>query len=441
MIPTRPRRHRTLGLALVLALALCAATQAQIATYTVPRASAAPKLDGRLGDACWETACVVDSFNLLGGQAAGKEAQVKTVAYLTHDADALYVAYRCTEPLADKLIITTQEHDGPTWKDDGVELFFNPSGDRKRYCQIAINAAGVIMDNYGELPARTLDKSYETGAPAKTHVGKGEWTLEVRIPFSGLPIEDLDCPWTFHLARHRAVGNELITSLRSPVTGFHEIDRFDVLRGISLRHRRVAVQAMSIGDLLAGTNVARCTLKNVSAAPASVRVAAGVVGATEPHYVQRDVALAPGAEAPVEVRWGLHEELSGRDAVLAVVLAGQTLRRVSKRIESVPPIFAALPLRAHYCDPNESVRLELPIQLAEGSRGECRLTWAASDAPGETVGHGLTVVRGSSAVVRLYWPRWRPGWYTLSLALLRDGKAIATSTEQIRLLPSPWSGF
>ncbi len=437
----RPRPPHCSHVFAGLVLLACAAAQAQIATYTVPRTNQPPKLDGRLDDACWKKACVVDSFGLLGGQAAKKRPTAKTVAYLTYDSDALYVAYRCEEPLADKLIITTKEHDGPTWKDDGVELFFNPSGDRKRYCQIAINAAGVIMDNYGALPARTLDKSYETGATANARIGKGEWTLEVRIPFAGLPIEDLDSPWTFHLARHRAAGNELITSLRSPVTGFHELDSFDVLKGISLKHRRVAVKSIDVGELLAGTNIARCTLKNVSSKPAKVTVAAGVAGANAPHRAQKTLSLAPGAVADAEVRWVLNDGLAGKEAFLAVRLDGQVLRRVAKRIESVPPIFGELSLRAHYCDPNEPVRLELPIQLAEGSRGECRLAWTASDASGATVGHGLTVVRGSSAVLRLYWLRWRPGWYTLSLDLTRRGQAIASRTEQIRLVPSPWAGF
>ena len=185
--------------AVALAVALfCGATaRADINTYEVAKTDAPPVLDGRLDDACWKSACVVDKFTLLG---TDDDPGMATRALLTYDADHLYLAYDCEEPLTDKLVARAEKHDGPTWKDDGVEIFLNPSGDRQRYVQLAINTAGILMDNCADEAGAKLDVGYDTGAEAKTAVEEGRWTLELRLPFSGLPLGSPTAEWTFHLA-------------------------------------------------------------------------------------------------------------------------------------------------------------------------------------------------------------------------------------------------
>ena len=423
------------------AIWLAGAVAAEIATYRVTRTSESPTIDGRLDDACWRTACVVDSFGPLGGSRAKVKDPVSTKALLAYDADHLYVAYICEEPLIDKLVVNTAEHDGPTWKDDAAEIFFNPSGDRTRYCQIAVNARGTVMDNYGAQPGKKLDVTYETGAVAASHIGKDEWTLEIRIPFAGLPIEELECPWTFHLARHRAVVPQLYTCLRSPVTGFHNIESFDVLDGISLKDRGVAMLDVSLGDLLQGTNLTELTLRNDSAAALAVTIIAGIDGAQPPHRADVEVTLPAGASEAVQVPWDLGPQHAGRKEVLCVKVGGRIIQSRVRAIPEVPPVFGTLPMNAYYLDPNELVRLDVPIQLAAGSRSEAQLTWTASDAGGRVMGRGLTTVYADTAVVRLYWPRWSEGRYTLDFRLTREGKEIAKRKEVVRLVQSPWGGY
>jgi len=57
------------------------------------------------------------------------------------------------------------------------------------------------------------------------------------------------------------------------------------------------------------------------------------------------------------------------------------------------------------------------------------------------MGRGLTTVYDDAAVIRLYWPRWSEGRYTLDFRLTRDGKLIASRKEVVRLVQSPWGGF
>ncbi len=422
-------------------LLFCAAASAgpaaaQTAVYTIARAAQPPKLDGRLDDPCWRTACKIDRFRKLGGAPAS----VRTVAWLTYDADALYAAFRCEEPLAGQLVLRAKKHDEPAWKDDEVELFFNPSGDRDRYVQLCINAAGVIMDLYNVQSANESDVAYDAGAQAKARVAAREWTLEVRIPLCNLPIESLTGDWTFHLARHRAAGNELLTSLQTPTSNFHELRAFDVLRGIDLRDWRVEARDLRLGDLLQGVNLARGELRNVSAAPATVTIEAGVEKADPPGRAVRRVVVQPGQRARVAVPWELTSADAGKRCALVVRCDGRVLQRRVQRIETVPPVIGKLPMNAFYCDPNAYVTVRVPIRLAEGSRGGMRLRWTAVDDQGAAAGRGVTVVGDADALVRLYWPRWREGWYTLTFELLRGGRVTASRRERVRLVPSPWAG-
>jgi len=156
--------------------------QAGVATYRISRTATPPRLDGKLDDACWKGALKIQGFGLLGkGKASGD--LPPTSAFLAYDADYLYVAYRNGEPLSDRLILKAKQHDGRTWMDDCVEMFFNPSGDRRRYVQIVVNAAGVAMDGSYPGPSTRMDLGYESGIEVKTRIGKGEWTSRPGFPF------------------------------------------------------------------------------------------------------------------------------------------------------------------------------------------------------------------------------------------------------------------
>jgi len=434
------RRAAALRSALGAALLLCAAgASAQIMTYRVSRTKAgAPTLDGVLDDACWRDACTVSGFSLLG-LGKGEDASLPaTRAFLTYDADHLYVAYQCEEPLVDNLVIGTEERDGPTWQDDGVELFFNPSGDRCRYVQLAVNAKGVVMDGYIGRPGQRLDLAYETGAVANTRIGIGDWSIEIRIPFAGLPLIGPEGVWTFHLARNRRAAGQHLTALRSPAGGFHEVSKFDRLEGVSLPERPVGLLRASPGEMFAGTNICRATLKNWGDKPAPVTVSAGVEGAAPPKRGRQTVTIDPGRELAVEVPWDLSAEDEGARVGLEVHTGARLLQARSSVVGEVPSLFGKLRCPAFYYSQRDLVRIEMPVRLAEGSRRNLRLRWEAFARDGMRVGDGLTSLRDPTAVIRLYWLHWQPGRYTLRLALVRDEESVASAEQVVRLVMNPW---
>ena len=410
---------------------------AEIVAYEVKQTNQPPKIDGRLDDACWKDACTVNSFSIIGRPGEKTSAGVSTAAFVAFDTHNLYIGFDCEEPLIDKLVTDTHEHDGPTWKDDGVEIFLNPSGDRTRYVQLAINAAGVVMDAYISQPRGRLDLKYETRAQVKTAQGQKRYTLECKIPFRGLPLASPNSEWTFHLARNRRAAGQLITSLQSPVTGYHEISRFDPMKGIRHGEYPISIESIDFGDGFQGTNLLKAKLKNWSEKKADLTMTL-TVGSKGP--LKKPFSLAAHAQELLTIPFEVSEKESGQGLKFSVHRDGKLLQQRTSGIAGVPPIIGGLHMRACYQAPDDFVRLAIPIQIAEGSRGDSRLYWDALNSSGEEVGSGFTSVAGKHAVLRLFWLKWRPGRYGLKLRLVQGDTEKASREEELRFLPSPWGG-
>ena len=410
------------------------AAPAEIRTHRITRAAAPPRIDGVLDDDCWQTALVLADFGLLGGGQAKADVP-PTRAMLTYDADYLYVAYRCGGPPSSRLVVKTRTHDGRTWMDDCVEMFFNPSGDRRRYVQIVINAAGVTADASFDGSPGTMDLGYESGTEAATKAANGKWTLEARIPFAGLPLTGPSSVWTFHLARTRAASGQHLTMLRSPASSFHEIDKFDALEGISLPERPIGVSCASPGTMFLGRNIARATLKNWGKRAVTVDVSAGLVETGD--RSRRSVNVEPGRTKTVTIPWDLGADAPGRRASLVVRLGKHVLYERSVVVGPFGKIIGRLRRNAYYMRWDAFVRITVPVRIAEGSRREVQLRWQATNAAGRRVGSGQTVVRDPAAVIRLYWPRWQPERYALHLELIDDGRVLASADRTILLVESP----
>ncbi len=418
------------------------AARADFATYRVRRTDTPPVIDGSLSDACWADACRVTSFHLLGTPVRAGDDLPPTEALLTYGSRALYIAFRCREPLAAGLEAPERPHDGPTWRDNGVEIFLDPSGDRVGYVQIAVNLAGAIMDGFISSPGGSLDLSWETGASAAVRIGDREWTLELRVPFSGLPLTRPRGAWTFHLARNRAAAGQHLTSLRTPVSGYHEIANFARLEGIDLPDMPVCVTRVDVGECLIGENRCRVQLHNWSRDPATVDLSVGIQTKSSPR-VRKPVQMAvPGGRTvTATLPWTLEAGDGGGTFTFEVRLA-KTGRLLHKRVRTLPeppPMLGEIERPVFYYRQGRCVPLALPVNLAEGSRGRARLTWQARDARGAVVGHGFTSVPGRNALLRLYWPHWFPGRYSLHMTLTRSGRVLAESEQPLRLVENPWN--
>jgi len=162
-------------------------------SYTAPKKSAAPKVDGtiELGEYSGAETIRLNSFNAIfdipSGDDTFEPSDLSYRAWAIHDADHVYVA---VDVVDDNVVTDTAEaggEDGNTWEDDSVEIFFDPNnskdqgrGTEKFEGQYVLTANGAHRDNEANNPAWDTDW---TAATARTAKG---YAVEFKIKKSAL---------------------------------------------------------------------------------------------------------------------------------------------------------------------------------------------------------------------------------------------------------------
>jgi hypothetical protein len=185
-------------------------------------------IDGKLDDHAWQTANEVT----LAPFGANKE-PVKTTVKALRSKDYLYLAFDCQEPNIDQAIANMRARDDKkTYADSSVEIFLNPSGDRKNYYQLIVNILGCLSDqkiNKTNSDSNN-DWNWNSEAILKTAKNNAGWTVEIAIPLKNLEgMNAKGFPANFN--RNRVLNSGSSSYSWSPYlkNGFHEIDNFGML--------------------------------------------------------------------------------------------------------------------------------------------------------------------------------------------------------------------
>lgn len=192
------------------------ALSSTLPTYVALRVSAAPVLDGSLGDPVWVDAPVATGLVVNRSREA---AEYRADFRLVYDDEALYAAVTAYEPDLEHLSTGYPGSGESVWWDDCVEIFLDPQARRVRYYQYIFNAAGSYDSGY------TGD--FSAYVPCEAAAGRTDdaWILEVRMPFSVFgQAPHLGEGWGFNVTRARnpkAPGEEREQSLWSPTDGMH----------------------------------------------------------------------------------------------------------------------------------------------------------------------------------------------------------------------------
>ena len=166
--------------------------------------------------------------------------EVATTVTVTENKDAFIFHYECEEPFLSK--VKADHTPGGSWdlfRDSVVELFLNPTGDRKNYLHFIANSKGHI-EGTKRLFAIDQVKKLGTvkGAQARAEKGKNTWSLVFTIPKKilgnynrkGFPV---------NFARNRVLngmreGRDFKENFYhwSPTPGraFHQVERFGTLK-------------------------------------------------------------------------------------------------------------------------------------------------------------------------------------------------------------------
>ena len=202
----------------------------EMRTIKAVRAEAAPALDGKLDDACWQKAESVTGFLYLNSD---RPARYQSFGHVCYDDSHLYIGMKCLMPKGQKPAGKARPHDGRIWSDDIVEIMLDPGLTRSDYYQLAVNAYGATFDCSRLHGGSLEDDSWNGEWTAATHIGDGWWSVEMAIPFHNLGISPkAGSTWGINLCREAIAPREMSSiAVRG---AFNYADKFPVLKGLEV---------------------------------------------------------------------------------------------------------------------------------------------------------------------------------------------------------------
>jgi len=199
--------HAVLLSAPVLVLALPSAAVAQSAfereahdarpVATATRFEGAIRIDGRLDEAAWAAAPVIDGFTQIDPEEGAPSTQ-RTEVRILYDDDALYVGAR----LHDTGEVTGRlgRRDMALGDSDWFGVMLDSYHDHRTAFGFDVNPAGVRRDEVKVIESD--DNSWDPVWNVATTVDAGGWTAEYRIPFSQIRFSAAeDQTWGLQLER------------------------------------------------------------------------------------------------------------------------------------------------------------------------------------------------------------------------------------------------
>ena len=249
-----------------------------------------PAIDGRLDDAVWRSATLVNDF-IQANPVEGAAPTERTEVRIAYDADHLYFAFHAHYEDPTQMRANRVDRD-QAWRDDWIAVIFDTFLDQQRAYRFSVNAYGVQGDailrggrrRFGPVGGSgdwSWDALFESGA----RIVDDGWTAEMAIPFKSLRYPargEGEHRWGFQISRTLQTKDE--TVVWSPVT------------------RRIAGELTQMGTLggLRGLSVSR----NLEILPTATAIQLGRL--TDGGYV--DDAAQP--DFGVNVKYGVTSNLT-----------------------------------------------------------------------------------------------------------------------------------
>ncbi|HEX9985207.1 MAG TPA: DUF5916 domain-containing protein [Thermoanaerobaculia bacterium] len=211
-------RALTVLLSLLLTVSAQAANWPERPSLQAVRVTAAPAIDGNLGDAAWQNAPEFTDFTQ-HDPVDGAPATMRTTLRILYDDDAIYFGMRMhdthapTAQLARRDSFTTS---------DFISINLDPQHDRLSGNAFTLNPSNVQVDTvlYNDIGE---DASWDGVWESATTMLPDGWIAELRIPFSQLRFPDRDQHvWGINVTRRTVRNNEWVrvVNTKKGETGF-----------------------------------------------------------------------------------------------------------------------------------------------------------------------------------------------------------------------------
>ncbi len=421
----------------VILLAAAAATGGEPPAASPRRVAVAPKIDGRLDDACWRGAPTIAQLTPVRALARGVP---RTHVWIARDAHALYFAFRCFDPDPRAIQPKVKRRDGPAHTDDAVEVFVDPGSNGRFYYHFVVDAANVQADQ--EVYRGQRRRDWDAAWKSATRIDDQGWTAELAIPFAAvLERGAWGRPWRLNVAR----------DLRRPPGGwacwapvertYHEPRRFGVLRGtekiravFAPRIERAEVSGyQTLGEGLGYTVTALVRNDSGRAGLATLVVRDRPAGgpATE---ARATASLASIETRRVEIRVPVRAP-GDREVEVRLLVAGAQRQRCRVRdLDPLRPLDAYAARNYFTTEPAAQVACEISLPPLAGGRVQARIV--PLQAPAEWR-RTVNLTRGRS-LIDLPLSNAKPGAYRVAVELLMDGRVVSRrGAEVVKRRPGP----
>ena len=188
--------------------------------YECAPTAAAPAIDGRLDDPCWQSADVTGQFVRV---LKGPEVIQQTSFRVVYDEARLYIGVTCLEANPAGIVAAIRSNDqSAVMADDAVEIFIHPDLSEPTYYQLSANSVGTRYDG------RAFDSTWNADWQTAGSVGEDAWYLECAISFESLGrFGAPGAVWGLNICRDRSAGGDTEWSAWADTMGaFHSPERF-----------------------------------------------------------------------------------------------------------------------------------------------------------------------------------------------------------------------
>lgn len=167
----------------------------------------------------------------------------------------LYITINCGDEKVNKMKYSRRKDNDPLiWQDSSLEIFINPSGDRRNYFQIIINPANSRTEFHYSEPSQK-ESIWKSSSKSRTQIHDEGWSAEISIPFKAIDFApEKNQFMVINITRSRYLKDSAedteLQSLSPFLRGkFHDPENFGSLRLLD----EAGMQLTNIGYLINGS--------------------------------------------------------------------------------------------------------------------------------------------------------------------------------------------
>ena len=213
------------------------------------RTDTRPVIDGRLDDAAWSNAALIDNLHQVNPVEYAEPSE-PTEIYLVYDDDALYIGARLFSSDPAELTANVLRQNSSIVNDDTLFVTLDPFNTRRSGYFFGVNANAVRFDGLYR-NTREYYSDWDGIFDAATGQFANGWIVEYEIPFKTLSFDPNSDTWGLNFTRNIANRNEDIAwvtrnrawdpSSAGLATGFEGLQQgvgLDIVPSVSLGDRK-----------------------------------------------------------------------------------------------------------------------------------------------------------------------------------------------------------